>query len=334
MAYIKINKHNFFYNLNQFALKCGSKDQVGIVLKDNAYGHGLELMAALASEFGLTEAVVRTYEEAQRIESYFKSILVLGDRACVDQKCSFALNSLEDISRAKEGSVVELKVDTGMHRNGVAVDELQKALELIVQKDLKLKGVMSHNRSADELSSELFWQQKQFEAIKQQVKSLGFKGVRFHSFNSASSLRLDCKNEDFIRIGIGAYGYSELPKIYKSVELKPVLSLWAKKVSSRTLSRGKRVGYGGEFEAPKSMRVSSYDLGYGDGWMRSSAYQPFITAEGLPMLGRVSMDYIVLESNKEEVCIMDDAQKAAWQVGTIPYEITTLLNPAIERVVV
>ena len=334
MAYIKINKHNFFYNLNQFALKCGSKDRVGIVLKDNAYGHGLELMATLSSEFGLTEAVVRTYKEAQRIESYFKSILVLGDRACVDQKCSFALNSLEDIRRAKEGSVVELKVDTGMHRNGVSIDELQRALKLIVQKDLKLKGVMSHNRSADELSSELFWQQKQFETVKQQVKSLGFKGVRFHSFNSASSLRLDCKDEDFIRVGIGAYGYNELPKLYKSIELKPVLSLWAKKVSSRTLNRGERVGYGGEFEAPKSMRVSSYDLGYGDGWMRSNAYQPFITAEGLPILGRVSMDYIVLESNKEEVCIMDDAQKAAWQVGTIPYEITTLLNPAIERVVV
>ena len=68
--------------------------------------------------------------------------------------------------------------------------------------------------------------------------------------------------------------------------------------------------------------------------MRSNAYQPFITAEGLPILGRVSMDYIVLESKKEEVCIMDDALKAAQQVGTIPYEITTLLSSAIKRVVV
>lgn len=334
MAYIKINKQNFFHNLNQFALKCGSKAQVGIVLKDNAYGHGLELMAALASEFGLTEAVVRSYAEAMQIKPFFTHILVLGDRACVDGQCSFALNSLEDINRAEKGSVVELKVDTGMHRNGVAMDALEKALARIQDRALQLKGVMTHNRSADALSSELFWQQKQFERVKQRVRAWGFEGVRFHAFNSASALRLGCADEEFIRVGIGAYGYNELPDCYETIELKPVLSLWAKRVASRTLNRGERVGYGGTFEAPRVMNVSSYDLGYGDGWMRSNSFCPFMTAEGLPLLGRVSMDYVVLESDKEEVCIMDDALAAARQVGTISYEMTTLLSPTIERVVV
>jgi alanine racemase len=53
MAFIKINKQNFYHNLNQIALKTGSVDKIAIVLKDNAYGHGLELMAKLASEFGI-----------------------------------------------------------------------------------------------------------------------------------------------------------------------------------------------------------------------------------------------------------------------------------------
>jgi alanine racemase len=184
------------------------------------------------------------------------------------------------------------------------------------------------------LSSELFWQQKNFEHIKGVTISHDFKNVRFHSFNSATSLRLPCKQQDIIRLGIGAYGYSELPSIYETLDLKPILSLWAKRVATRELKKGERVGYGGTFTAPKDMTVSSYDLGYGDGWMRSSKLEPFVTAEGLPILGRVSMDYISLESDKDEVCIFDDALSAGKQLNTISYEIITQLHSDVERVVI
>jgi len=335
MAFIHINKANFFHNLSQFFSKTGSKEKIGIVLKDNAYGHGLEIMAQLSQEFGLTQAVVRTYDEAEIIKPYFQKILVLGDRARVDEKCSFTLNSLEDILNAQEQSVVELKVDTGMHRNGIAVEELEQALKLIKNKNLKLKGVMTHNRSADELSSELFWQTKVFEEVKKTVGSiLSNNKIRYHAFNSASALRLPCKDEDFIRLGIGAYGYSELPEVYETLELKPILSLWANKVATRTLKKGQRIGYGGTFQVPKEMKLSTYDLGYGDGWMRSNAFEPFITTENLPFLGRVSMDYVSVESDKDQICIFDDALKAGKQLKTISYEITTQLNPSIKRSVV
>jgi alanine racemase len=335
MAFIKINKQNFFHNLSQFTLKTGSKDSIAMVLKDNAYGHGLELMAKLSQEFGLTQAVVRTYHEATIIKPYLKQILVLSDQAIIDDHCSFVLNSLDNIDNAKKGSKVELKVDTGMHRNGIAMSELNMALKKIKEKELHLVGVMTHNRSADELSSELFWQEKNFQKVKELVASILPKvDIRFHSFNSASSLRLPCEKQDMIRLGIGAYGYSELPKIYEFLELKPVLSLWAKRISTRILKKGERVGYGGEFIAPKEMTISTYDLGYGDGWMRSNGLAPFVTAEGLPILGRVSMDYIILESTKEEVCVFDNALKAGKQLQTISYEPMTQLHGTLERIVI
>ncbi len=262
---------------------------------------------------------------------------MLGERAICDDKCSFTLNCLDDIAKAQKGSLVELKVDTGMHRNGIDFSELKTALNLIKEKGLILKGVMTHNRSADELSSELFWQQKQFKkavgVTMSHVKN-NPKNIRFHSFNSATSLRLPCQNEDFIRLGIGAYGYSELPNIYDTLELKPVLSLWAKKIATRELKKGQRVGYGGAFITPRDMTISTYDLGYGDGWMRSNALKPFMTSEGLPFLGRVSMDYIILESTKEEVCIFDDAKEAGKQLNTISYELTTQLVQNIESVII
>jgi len=334
MAYITINKQNFYHNLSQIALKTGSVDKIAIVLKDNAYGHGLKLMAKLASEFGIKHAVVRKTVEAELIRSFFETVLVLGDTIIKDEVYSFAINTLADIKQAQKGAKVELKVDTGMHRNGIVFDELDEALTLIKEQKLDLLGVMTHYRSADELSSELFWQQKQFETVKHKVKEAGFSDVRFHSHNSAAILRTKSFDEDLVRVGIGAYGYNELPSSFDKVELKPVMELHAKKVSSRVLKASERIGYGGDFTAPKEMIVSTYDLGYGDGWCRGESQNPYVTSEGLPVLGRVSMDFISLESDKDEVCIMNDAQKAAKQFGTISYEITTALLADILKIVI
>ena len=59
-----------------------------------------------------------------------------------------------------------------------------------------------------------------------------------------------------------------------------------------------------------------------------------MTGEGLPVLGRVSMDFITLESDQEVVCVMNDAQAAAKQLGTISYEITTALSSNIPKEIV
>jgi alanine racemase len=82
------------------------------------------------------------------------------------------------------------------------------------------------------------------------------------------------------------------------------------------------------------MTVSTYDLGYGDGWCRGNVEKPFVTVEGLSPLGRVSMDFITLASDNDEVCIFDDAQDAAKQLGTISYEVLTALHCDIKRDVV
>jgi alanine racemase len=327
MAFIHINKQHFYHNLNKIALQTGSVEKVAIVLKDNAYGHGLELMAKLASEFGITQAVVRSTKEAEKIKTYFSHILILGDSIIKHDTYTYAINTISDIKEAQQGANIELKVDTGMHRNGIAIDEVDEALAIIEEKKLKLVGVMTHYRSADELSSEFFWQQKNFERVKEHIKVTGFTNVRFHSHNSASILRNKNFDEDLVRVGIGAYGYNELPDIFDKIELKPVLSLYAHKISTRVLTKGQRVGYGGDFKAERNMKISTYDIGYGDGWQRGT----YVTAENLPVLGRVSMDFITLETEKETICMMDDAQKAAKQLKTISYEITTALHADIER---
>ena len=334
MATIQISKNNLYHNLNQLALKSGSKSKIAAVLKDNAYGHGIELMAKLVSNWGIRNAVVINNTEATKIENYFENILILNDTPQIKENFSYAVTELEQLKSINKHIKIELKVDTGMHRNGISLSQLSSALALIKRRELRLYGVFTHYRSADELSSEFAWQKSNFESVKKECIAAGFKKVKFHSHNSAALLRSKSFNEDLARIGIAMYGYNELPKIFDPIILKPILSLWAKRTSIRTLKQGERIGYGGTFTAPKEMIVSTYDVGYGDGLFRGTSKNPLITKDGYPILGRVSMDFISVESTKKELCIFDNAQKVAQHYNTISYEITTALKSEIERKVI
>jgi len=329
MAVIKISKENLFYNLNQLALKAGHKERLCAVLKDNAYGHGIELLGRLVSEYGLEQAMVMNSSEAGKISKYFKNILILNDTPTNSANFSYAISDMQTLKAYKGDAKIELKVDTGMHRNGIEMEQLQEALDIVKQNGINLFGIFTHYRSADELGSEFAWQKANFEQVKKVVLQNGFK-PRFHSHNSAALLRSNSFSEDIARVGIAMYGYNELPKSFDSIELKPVLSLWAKRTSTRTLKKGQRVGYGGDFTAPKDM----INVGYGDGLFRGDSKNPLITAEGLPILGRVSMDFISLESTKEELCIFKNAQIVAKHFNTISYEITTALKSEIKRVII
>jgi len=332
MAYIKLSKENLFYNLKELSLKTGDKTKIAAVLKDNAYGHGLLEMGKMVSEFGLTQAVVINNNEANKIKELFENILILNDTPSLISNFSYAIGSIEALKAAPKGAKLELKVDTGMHRNGILISQLQEALKIIKKNKLNLYGVFTHYKSADEFDTTLTWQKANFENVKKTVISSGFK-VRFHSHNSAALLRSNNFSEDIARVGIAIYGYNEVPQVYNTPKLKPVLSLWAKRVSTRELSKAQKVGYGGDFTAYKNMIVSTYDVGYGNGLFRGDAKVPLITAEGLPILGRVSMDFISLESTKDELCIFNNAQKVAKHFNTISYEILTSLKAYLTRIV-
>ncbi|SFV54493.1 Alanine racemase [hydrothermal vent metagenome] len=334
MAYIKLNRKNFYHNLSQIALKTGSLEKISIVLKDNAYGHGIVQIAKMASDFGIKNAVVRDEREAKQISDLFDSSLILGGPITPLSNCTYAINTLSDIADVPLDTSIELKVDTGMHRNGIDISQIHEALSLIKERGLNLVGLMTHYRSADTLSSELFWQQKQFEKVKYIVSQAGYRDIKIHSYNSATILRSKSFDEDMVRVGISAYGYSELDDSFDTIPLKPVLSLHAKKISTRVVKKSQRIGYGGDFIASDDMVVSTYDLGYGDGWCRGDSSRPYITPDGLSILGRVSMDMITLQSERDDLCIVSDAKDAAKQLDTISYEITTSLSPSIERIVV
>ena len=299
-------------------------------------------MASLCKEYGIKKAVVRNQKEALHVKEFFDYILVLAEIPETPVKNAvYTVNSLESIGRFPKGTRVELKTDSGMHRNGLCLDELEKAFELCAQQGLHVEGVFTHHRSADELSSEWFVQEQKFLEIKEHAQGIakryGISKLNFHSQNSAALFRAGGCMHDMARVGIAAYGCLFADRTLYSgnfaESLQPVLSLYASKIASRTLKAGERIGYGGIFEAEKDMTVSTYDVGYADGLLRQASNN-YTTPEGCRILGRISMDNITLDCDKEEVCIFDDANVYAASCGTIGYEVLVGMREYLKRSII
>jgi len=154
--------------------------------------------------------------------------------------------------------------------------------------------------------------------------------LRFHSCNSAALFQTADFSEDMARVGIAAYGCLELPQSQEAKKLKPVLSLHAKKISSRKLREGACVGYGASYKAQKECTISNYDFGYGDGFLRSCSHH-YSTPNGKELLGRISMDNSSFLADEEELLIFNDARVVAKSAGTISYEVLSALKERLPR---
>ncbi|MEA2112025.1 MAG: alanine racemase [Campylobacterota bacterium] len=333
MAYITLKRSALFHNLDIITQECGSKDKIALVLKDNAYGHGLLEIAKLAYEYGITKAVVRNVNEAELISDYFEYILILADiTPCKNPKFCYTINTLEDIKKIHVNCRVELKIDSGMHRSGLKEEELAEAFKQIKERGLKLEALFSHHRSADTLSSEWFWQKKNFQRIKNSARKLHDDTLRFHLNNSAALFREGTCEDEMVRVGIAAYGCLELDKTLNRPNLQPVLSLYAKKLLQRNLHVNERIGYNGTYCAKNEQQIATYDIGYADGFMRCTS--KYTTPSGAEVLGRISMDNTSFSSIEDDLLIFSDARELAKTTSTISYEVLTSLKPHLKRKII
>jgi alanine racemase len=333
MGYIQLNQNNFFHNLDYFSSLC-QKEKLSIALKDNAYGHGIYEVASMCAKYGIQHIFVRNINEANVIKEFnFKSVLVLYDiPKSHNPNIVISINSLDDIKKIPSKSKVELKIDTGMNRNGIFYDQIDTALESIKKQNLILNGVFTHFCCSDEQNNITSIQEDKFQKAILYIKTKIDDNFRVHCANSHGVFKVDMQKYDLARIGIGAYGYLEFEQ---SKYLKPVASLWANKIVTKHIKKGEHIGYGSKaFVAHKDMVVTNYDVGYSDGFLRISENKPATIQDGRKILGRSSMDSLSIESNDPKICIFDNVQSLATTHLTIVYEILTTLSPFIPRIII
>lgn len=344
MAHITLSHKAYKHNFNLISSYIGSNVEIAAVLKDNAYGHGLEQISAFARECGIQSVFVKNYSEALRVSEDFAHITALYGmpEGKFSPHIAFVVNQKEHIYALKKGTKVELKVNAGMNRNGVESKELEDFILAILKQGLELVGVFCHNGYGDEKDRAFYETQNTFASIKTHIKALslkyGFKLPRFHSLSSSGAIALAGEggiSDDLVRIGIALYGYLDVAFANPiSAQLQKVAALYADRVSTRYLKKGARIGYSGCTTLQDSSQISTYDIGYGDGFFRVSEDHKVYTAKGYQILPRSSMDCFSCLCSEPQICVFDDANVIARAFHTISYEVLTHLSPNLKRIII
>jgi alanine racemase len=307
---------------------------LGVLVKANGYGHGLEMSARAALTGGADALVVATLDEglALRAAGLAGRILVVypvprhgvGDAAAANLEptvsgVASARDTLAGWAAARAASGgrrlrLHVEIDSGMGRGGIPPSGLGALLREVDAADgVELAGLWSHLADGrdDTRSRE---QARRFAAAVETATNGGRRAPMCHLVASEGLLAETAPPHDMVRIGLAFYGevglgFTPSPGMAKVVAaLRPALALKARPVRIETLASGDAVGYGGEWVADRRSTVATLPIGYADGWARSSwpGASALVGGARAPLIGRVSMDSVCVDITGIEGVTLDD----------------------------
>ena len=354
---VRIRADRLWGNLNQFREYCAPV-RVAPVLKGNAYGHGLVPVARILDTAMCPFMVVDGYHEALilRTEGVHTPLLVIGHTPTVNivrcrlRHVSFMvgdLHQIRELAQARSSTCgVHLKVDTGLHRHGVAPGEVPEAVSLIDQAHgLRLEGVYTHIARATAPDGEFV--RIQVERWNEVARSLSGRDLHLHVVATAGSAWMDLAESNVARIGLGLYGFETAPG--RRLSLKPVLSVHSRIGSLRRVAAGESVGYGLTWTAQRDSILAMVPTGYNACVDRrlSNAGAFVIDGNTCPIVGRVFMNATMIDvsdvpnvARNQPVEIMginrdaaNSAESIASTCGTSIYDVLTGIAPTLRRAV-
>lgn len=342
----------------------GASCELMAIVKADAYGHGLgEIVAALLDKVGWFG--VANFREALRARAAAGdrdiNVLILSPATPEEIEPIVARGFSGSVSLPSEvaaygsaaarlGKTAKLHAvaDTGMGRMGCPPGEFAGLVSAIRDNPhCYLEGIDSHFPSADEDSE---FTLAQIETFRELLRSINPGDAHVHLCNSAGLIGFSAKSTfaTLARPGLALYGISPLPEAMD--RLRPVMSLKTRVTLVRKISAGTGISYGRTFIADREMTVATLGVGYGDGYPRhltGSGAEVLIAGQRCPLLGRVTMDQIVVDISSiarevfagEEVVLIGrqgdaeiTAAELAQKAGTIPWEILTGITNRAERV--
>lgn len=333
-------------------------------VKADGYGHGDVPVGEAAIAGGAERLSVATVEEGIRLREagIEVPILLLSEPSLGEVKSVLDWNLLPTVYNtgfieslaaaaraAAPGSTipVHLKVDTGMHRVGVAPNGALETAEIIVRQDsLELEGIWSHLAVADSDPAFTSTQRSRFVSIVEDLAAAGIEPPIRHLANTAGMFAGPEYWFDMVRPGIGIYGLTPRPAMDDPIPLMPALRLESAVSHVQRLAAGERPSYGRRRPLTKDSTVATVPIGYADGYGRGLAdAEVLIDGQRFPLAGMVTMDQIMIDvgdadikagapvvligrQGSEEIT----ATELADRLGTINYEVVSRLGPRLRRV--
>ena len=345
-AFVTIHPDALQHNIKR-AKEAAPNSHINAVIKANAYGHGAVATAGILYSFSDGFAVSCIPEAVELRQAHIdKPITVLqGPQTLEDlyiaaqYQLRLTLHEKQQLTLLDTYSgntrfAINLKVDTGMHRLGFAPNEVHPIFQRLnrhanVNADALI--LMSHLSCADDLTNEMT--KKQLHTFHEASEPID---AATSIANSAGILGWPESHADWNRPGIMLYGSSPLMgQDREALQLQAAMSLTAPVIACHALKQGDRIGYGASWECPQAMLVAVIACGYADGYPRHapSGTPVWINGWEVPLVGRVSMDMIVVDLSQLEphaVRVGDYAElwgknisvdRVAQQAETISYEL-------------
>jgi alanine racemase len=366
-TWIEVDRRALAHNLRLFRRLLPRDCRIMAICKSNAYGHGLYDLAPVLEELGVDWFGVDSIVEAVtlREKGIRRPLLVLGYTLpsrfedAVSHGVSLTVSSLENLRAlarfpGRRPIRVHLKLDTGMHRQGLLRREWPVALDLLdrTAARIELEGLYTHFAAAKDPARRKYTegQIREFEEAAAIFQAAGLHPLR-HAGATAGALNYPDARYDLVRLGIGLMGLwpsSETRLAWgKRLRLRPALSWRALISETKELPKGAGIGYDLTERLRRSSRVGICPIGYWHGLPRrlSGAAEVLVRGRRARVLGTISMDMIVVDLTDvpgarvgDVVTIIGrsgDAEITACEVsrqaGVSHYELLTRLNPLIQK---
>jgi alanine racemase len=348
------------------------------VVKADAYGHGAEECARAMQAEGAKWFGVSSTDEgiSLRKAGITGRILLLSgfwrgeEEAVLQHNLTPAIwewnhielleNAAEKMDKAAQSIPVHLKLETGMGRLGVAIEELPQLLQALSDTNfVMLEGLFSHFASAEVTDApDAEAQLERFDKAVEMVLARGLSPVYYHMANSAAIVTRQRAWKNMVRPGISLYGYylplisvvSGVPDSSLELPIKPALSWKTRIIAMRDVGAGQPIGYNGSFVTQSPSRLAVLPVGYADGLRRdlSNRGQVIVRNDFARMVGNISMDLTIVDVTGisgvdvgDEVILIGESESrkiTAWDVAahsqTIPYEVLCAISKRVRRVYV
>jgi len=368
LTWVEISKSRLKSNLRQFRQLVGTQRKLMVIVKSNAYGHGILEVARICLEAGADWLGVANLTEALflRANKILGPIFILSyyplDKFKIkrgaQQGIDFPVYTLGQIKflnqvgqELRKKINIHLKIDTGASRIGVQNLETALILKEKIRNSnfLNLRGIFTHYADSEsEDQSYADQQTKKFQEISRVVEA-----PFSHAACSAAMINSQDSFFNMVRLGIGLYGlwpsfYTRQKAAQFSLSLKPVLSWWTKVIQVKELKAGTPVGYDRTFVTKKKTKIAVLPVGYADGYDRHLSNQGLVIVNGVscPVRGRVCMNLLMIDvSQVKNIKVGDkalllagedkslsNADDWAQKIGTINYEVVTRINQNIPRI--
>jgi alanine racemase len=340
--------------------------QVWAVVKANGYGHGAIQVANAALAGGATGLCVAIVDEgvALRRAGITAPILLLSEQPAelADLVVGYQLTPTVATTRgaavlaasaaaADQTIKVHIKVDTGMHRVGVAPNETVSLASFVSSyESLTIEGVYTHFAVADDPSHPANAAQlSSFNTVLENLSSRGINPPLVHAANSAAALANEPSRFTMVRLGIAMYGLRPGAGVADlCAGLIPAMSLKARVSAVRWVEAGEAVSYGLVRPLAKGSLIATVPIGYADGVPRALGRTNVqVLLNGVPrtIAGTITMDQLMIDCESDSSVMVGDevvligkqgehsvsADDWAEALGTIGYEIVCGISPRIFR---